>query len=473
MSAHTDISGLALVALAALVCGIVLTRFRQPALVGYILAGIVLGPSALGLVENRGNVAVLAELGVLVLLFLVGMKLSLRAFRAVYKIALMAAGLQIVLSVALTLAFSQLLGWSIELSVLLGFVISLSSTAVAIRMMEEIGELRTDVGQRVVGVLIAQDIAVVPMLLLLGSIGGGEEAVDWQAIPAFIGGIGFLVGLIWFLGRRERWHLPLRSVMLRYPEITPIAALTYCFALAALSGVLGRTAAYGAFIAGLFIGTTTERRHMIRATEPIESILVMMFFLSIGLLIDLSYIWSNIGTVITLLLIVMVGKTALNIGILRLLGEPWPRAFLAGLLLGQIGEFSFVLAGAGIEVSVIDSEGYRLVIAVIALSLMVSPLWFETARRLHRLTQQGISRFDELLVNLYDEEARLVAAQSTRAARGTWLRLRLLQGRAFKRPVKADTPEPRVEPELPAVDGAVAHAPPDAPEPEQQPDKAP
>ncbi len=425
---HTDVSGMAVVALAALVCGIVLTRLRQPAIVGYIMAGIVLGPGALGLVESRGNVAILAELGVLVLLFLIGMKLSLSAFRAIYRIALMAAALQIACSVALTLVFSQVFGWTIELAVLLGFVISLSSTAVAIRMLEEIGELRTEVGQRVVGVLIAQDIAVVPMLLLLGSIGGDE--VDWQAIPAFVGGLAFLVGMIWFLGRRERWRLPFRTVMLRHPEIAPIAALTYCFALAALSGVLGLTAAYGAFIAGLFIGTTTERRHMIRATEPIESILVMVFFLSIGLLIDLRFVWENIITVFVLLLIVLVVKTAINVGILRLLGEPWPRAFLAGLLLSQIGEFSFVLAGAGIEVAVIDAEGYRLAVSVIALSLMVSPLWFETARRLHRLSQQGMSRFDDLLLNLYDEETRRLAEGSRRAARRTRLKARFLGRRA-------------------------------------------
>ena len=424
MPLYSELGELAVVILAALVCGIALTRIKQPAIVGYIFAGIILGPSALGLVEGREGVSILAELGVLMLLFVIGMKLSVRAFRSIYRFALLAASLQIVVSVVVTLALSRLFGWSIELALLLGFVISLSSTAVAIKMLEEIGELRTEVGRRVVGVLIAQDLAVVPMLLLLSGL-AGDEGFDLTTLPAFIGGLGFLALFVWYVGRRERIRLPFRHFILMHAEITPLAALAYCFALAAVAGAIGLTAAYGAFIAGMFIGSTTERRAMIRATEPIQSVLVMVFFLSIGLLIDLPYIWQNIGTVIVLLLLVLLGKSLLNVLILRLLGEPWPRAFLSGVMLGQIGEFSFVLAGAGVSLVVIGTEGHKLIISIIALSLIVSPLWLETARRLQALAHGGLSRFDDLLLNLYDDEARAIAAGSGKAARRGLLILRL------------------------------------------------
>lgn len=435
MPLHSELGELAVVILAALVCGIVLTRIKQPAIVGYIFAGIILGPSALGLVEGREGVAVLAELGVLMLLFVIGMKLSVRAFRSIYRFALLAAALQIVVSVVVTLALSRLFGWSIELALLLGFVISLSSTAVAIKMLEEIGELRTEIGRRVVGVLIAQDLAVVPMLLLLSGL-AGEEGFDLTTLPAFAGGLGFLALFVWYVGRREKIRLPFRHIVLRHAEITPLAALAYCFALAAVAGAIGLTAAYGAFIAGMFVGSTTERRAMIRATEPIQSILVMVFFLSIGLLIDLAYIWENIGTVVVLLVLVLLGKSLLNVLILRLLGEPWPRAFLSGIMLGQVGEFSFVLAGAGVSLAVIGTEGHRLIISIIALSLIVSPLWLETGRRLQTLAHNGLSRFDDLLLNLYDDEARAIAAGSGVAARRGLLMLRLARrpiGRAADR----------------------------------------
>ena len=157
-------------------------------------------------------------------------------------------------------------------------------------------------------------------------------------------------------------------------------------------------------------------REMIRATEPIQGVLAMVFFLSIGLLIDLAYIWENIATVLVLLVFVLLVKSGVNVVILRILGEPWPRAFLAGILLSQVGEFSFVLAGAGVAVAAVGIEGHRLIVAVIALSLMVSPIWLMTARRLQHLTAGGIWRLDDLLLGIYEKEARLFTRGSRLAA---------------------------------------------------------
>ena len=408
---HSELGQLAVVALAALLCGIGFARVKQPAIVGYILAGVLLGPSALGLVENRDWIAMLAELGVLLLLFVIAMKLSLRAFRTIWKVALMAAAMQIAIATVITLALSRLLGWPLELAVLLGFVVSLSSTAVAIKMLEEIGELRSDTGRIVVGILIAQDLAVVPMLLLLNGL-AAEDGLAWSTIPVFLTAIGLLAALVWYLSRREGLHLPFAALARQHREIAPLAALGCCLAMAALSDAIGLTAAFGAFIAGLAIGSTSERRHMIRATEPIQGVLAMVFFLSIGLLIDLAYIWDNFATVFVLLVLVLLVKSAINVTILRLLGEPWPRAFLAGILLSQVGEFSFVLAGAGVAVAAVGVEGHRLIVAVIALSLMVSPLWLMTARRLQKLTAGGIWRLDDLFLGIYEREARLFARLS-------------------------------------------------------------
>ena len=460
---HSELGQLAVVALAALLCGLGFARFKQPAIVGYILAGVILGPSSLGLVENRDWVAMLAELGVLLLLFVIAMKLSLRAFRTIWKVALMAASMQIAIATVITLALSRLFGWPLELALLLGFVVSLSSTAVAIKMLEEIGELRSETGRIVVGVLIAQDLAVVPMLLLLNGM-AAEDGLDWGTIPVFLAAIGLLAALIWYLSRREKLNLPFSALAQRHREIVPLAALGCCLALAAISDFIGLTAAFGAFIAGLAIGSTHERREMIRATEPIQGVLAMVFFLSIGLLIDLAYIWDNFATVLVLLVFVLLVKSGVNVVILRILGEPWPRAFLAGILLSQVGEFSFVLAGAGVAVAAVGIEEHRLIVAVIALSLMVSPIWLMTARRLQRLTAGGIWRLDDLLLGIYGKEARLVVRSSRLAAMasisalkrtraGSWrsggivnrltrLRNRLQTWRARPTPINDDESEP-------------------------------
>ena len=167
MPGQTELTGLAVVAVAALACGILLTRLRQPAIVGYIIAGVLLGPSGLALVEDRSLIAALAELGVLMLLFVIGMELRLRALTRVWRLALIATGLQIAISVGVMMALSRLMGWSGALSILLGFIVAVSSTTVAIKILEDIGQLRSPAGRLAVGVLIAQDLAIVPMMLTL------------------------------------------------------------------------------------------------------------------------------------------------------------------------------------------------------------------------------------------------------------------------------------------------------------------
>ena len=384
MTVHTSLTFIAMVAVVALLCGMALTRLRQPAIVGYIFAGVVLGPSGFGLVEDRAQINVLAELGVLMLLFLIGMEVSLRAFRSVLGVALLGAALQVAVSVGVMLLLSLVLGWPVGLAVLLGFVVAISSTAVAIKILDDIGELRTQVGRSAVGVLIAQDLAVVPMMLVLNAM-ASEAGLGVGSILLMAALMGFLVPFIWYLSRRQRLRLPLSGWAVRDRDLTPLAALAYCFGAATITGLIGLSAAYGAFLAGLLVGSSTDRRAMIRATRPIQSVLLMVFFLSIGLLIDLDYVWRHLGSILVLLIFVTLGKTAMNVGILRLLGEPWPRAFLIGVVLGQIGEFSFVLAALGLSNGLIAAADHRLVVAVIALSLVIGPLWLDVARRLRDL----------------------------------------------------------------------------------------
>ncbi len=415
MPGHVELTGIAVVAVVALVCGILMSRLRQPAIVGYILAGVLLGPSGFALVENREQVTLLAELGVLLLLFLIGMELSLRAFARVWRVALLGAGLQILISVAVMLVLSTVLGWSLNLAVLLGFVVALSSTAVAIKTLEDIGELRTEAGQTAVGVLIAQDLAIVPMLLIIGSM-ASEATFEFLTLVKIALAVGVLVLLTRYLSRRQRVHVPLGRWVVAHVDLAALAALAYCFAAAAITGVLGLTAAYGAFLAGLFIGNSHERAVIHRVIEPVQSILIMVFFLSIGLLIDLGFIWDNLGTVILLLGVVTVLKTAMNVGVLHLLGEPWQRAFLAGVVLGQVGEFSFLLVAAGTAAAILGPDDSFLIVSVIALSLVFSPLWLMTARRIHNLASGPTSALGPLLDEIYGREAHAVADTSSRAA---------------------------------------------------------
>ncbi len=387
MIANPELVSLVVIALAALITGIIFTRFRQPALVGYILTGLFLGPSGAGLIDNRESITFLAELGVLLLLYFVGMELSLRGFRAVWIVATLTACLQIIAAVGIMLLVSRFTGWSTGTAVLFGFVVAVSSTAVAIKMLQDLNILQTQVGQLSVSILIAQDLAIIPMMLITAAMAGEEAQVrDLYKVAL---SIVLLVGIIWFLGRRHKVELPLSSVLVSSIELRPIYGLVICFGAALVTALLGLTAAYGAFLAGLLVGNSSARRTIGRSVQPFQSVLIMVFFLSIGLLIDLRFVWDNIGQVILIVFIVTVVKTGLNIGILTLLREPWPHAFISGVMLAQIGEFSFLLGATGRSLGLISEDEFQLVVTVTAFSLIVSPVWLITARRLLRIALTG------------------------------------------------------------------------------------
>jgi CPA2 family monovalent cation:H+ antiporter-2 len=206
MEDTVQLTGMAFVIVAATLCGVAMTRLRQPAIVGYIIAGVLLGPSGLGFVTDRAQVGALAELGVLMLLYFIGMELSLRSFRITWRIGLFSTLIQIGASLAAMLAVQQYMGWPLGYAVFFGFVVALSSTAVAVKMLDDVGELRTRVGRTAISVLIAQDLAVAPMLLIVGGLSGGE--FQWTVVLKVAVSVGLLIAVTAWFGswlRRTGW----------------------------------------------------------------------------------------------------------------------------------------------------------------------------------------------------------------------------------------------------------------------------
>ncbi|MDE0725971.1 MAG: cation:proton antiporter [Alphaproteobacteria bacterium] len=409
---HTEgLFEIALLAAGALILGLVLQRLRQPAIVGYIVAGVVLGPSGFDLFPNRGPIQTLAELGVLLLLFIIGMELSLRAFRRVLRLAVLGAGAQILLSIGAMLILARVFDRSVETAIVMGFVVALSSTAVAIKLLEDIGELRTAVGRTAIGVLIAQDLAIVPMLLIVDGLAGGTGIPLTGYIKLFAA-VALLAGMIALLTRRSRVGVPFARTLHGNVELAAITAMAYCFGAALISALLGLSPAYGAFLAGLWIGNSTARAPLLAAARPIQSVLLMVFFVSIGLLLDINFIWDNLAEVLSILLVATISKTIMNVAVLRVLREPWPRAWIVGVSIGQIGEFSFVLVAAGVAAGLVLDTAGRIAVSVIALSLMLSPLWLIFNRRLERLVGSNVQTLREYLESLFAPEAGYVATMA-------------------------------------------------------------
>ncbi len=416
MHGDLELTLIALVVLAALGCGLLLERFRQPAILGYIMAGVLLGPSLLGFVENRAIVAELAELGVLMLLFLIGMELNLTSFKSVLFLSVGTVLLQIGVMLAVMGALGYLFNLGVGLTLVLAFSIALSSTAVAVKMLSGIEEAQTATGKITIGVLIAQDLAVVPIILFLRGMGvGGMALIIFFKIAL---SIGILVGLIWYLSRREKLSLPFSKIVSGHEDLMPLAALLFCFGCASLSGLIGLSAPYGAFLGGLIIGNTVQSKLMIETTKPIQAVLMMVFFLSVGLLMDLRYVWDHLFKVFVLLVVITLGKTFLNIFILRLFKKSWQKSFLAGLLLSQMGEFAFLLATIGADSKLIGEDGKSLIISLAAISLAFSPLWLSAARRLHDFATNH-STFQQLLTMTYGTEIKYLG-QTWQGAKTLW-----------------------------------------------------
>jgi CPA2 family monovalent cation:H+ antiporter-2 len=408
MMIESPLTEIAIVVTAALACGILLEKIKQPAILGYIIAGVILGPSVFGFIENREMVSFLAELGVLMLLFVVGMELDLRSFVRIWPVSVGCILLQVVGGLCIAFPLAHLFHWPLNLALLLAFVFALSSTAVAVKILDTIGELKTETGRLTIGVLIAQDLAIVPMILIVRSLQPHHEG-GLFFMSAKIGiAIGLLAVLVWYLSRRERLSLSFLKMAAGHTDLTPLIGLTFCFGAAAIAGLSGLSAAYGAFLAGLVMGNSNKRQAIIERMTPIYSVLMMMFFLSIGLLLDLQFIWKNLAIVVMILIFITLGKTALNISILHLLRQPWTVSFISGLVLAQLGEFSFLLSTVGQEVGVVDAYGNQLIVSLTVLSLMLSPLWMTAAKRLHDLAPKRTATLPYLLALLYGQKISLI-----------------------------------------------------------------
>ncbi|MFN3826440.1 MAG: cation:proton antiporter [Micavibrio sp.] len=398
MEAHAaDLSQIAVVLAAAFAGGSVLKRFGQPVIVGYILVGMILGPSVLGLVKAGGDISFLSELGILLLLFVIGLELDVHRFTEVFRVAALTALLQILAGLSVIGVIGWFLDWEINRIILLSFAVSLSSTAVGLKLLEDMGETDTPMGRMTMGILVAQDLAVIPMLLVISALNeaGTDFLLEIEDVTRIVLAMAFMMALICALGGKDIG--PFKFSKVKIPTLPDsgqnvIVALTMCFTAAALSGSLGLSASYGAFLAGLVIGSTHKKEAYEENIRPIFELLMMIFFLSVGIMLDFGFIMEHALAVIWLLFALLFIKTIFNITILRRIGLSRRHAIMIGATLGQAGEFSFVLAALGLSSAVIYPETHKYIVTIIALSLILTPLWTYVMRRMDLLRRGRLYR---------------------------------------------------------------------------------
>jgi CPA2 family monovalent cation:H+ antiporter-2 len=356
-------------------------RLRQPLIVAYLFAGVLLGPSGLAWWTDLASLERAGELGVLLLLFFAGMELQIPKLIESWRVPVLGTTLQVLSSVGLAFALGAAFDWPAPRSLLLGFVISLSSTAVVLNLLRARSELTTPLGIDVVGVLLAQDILVPFMLVALSLAGPGETDLAEIGLQ-IVGGLG-IVTIVALVTRFDGGPLVTLFERLRGDrEIEVFAALAVCLGVSLATSALHLSAALGAFVGGVIASESSQSEWMHQHLEPFRTLLLALFFVSVGALVDLEFLAQQAPAVGLLTVGALVTNTLLNGGILRLLGRTWTEALVGGALLSQLGEFGFVLAAVGKQGHLITSFGYQLTVATIACTLVASSLWITAVERL-------------------------------------------------------------------------------------------
>lgn len=384
----------------ALVLGGLCEHFKQSPLLGYLLAGTFLGPNAFDLLPSHEAVESIAELGVALLLFTIGLEFSWRKLRAIGMVALGGGSLQVIVTGAVTCAVCLLLGMSVPAAVACGAMITLSSTAAVVRLLARRAELDAVHGRDAVGILLVQDIAVVPLMLIIAVLSGppGSVNIGWEIVRA-IGIAVLLVGSFRLFLNRILPHLLSAQAAARNRDIPILLAISVAIGAAWVSHAVGFSHVLGAFIAGMLLAESPYATQIRADVVPLRTLFVTLFFSSIGMLSNPRWVADNWVLLLAVVTTVVVGKSIITAGIVRLFRCPLGQSLATGLVLAQVGEFSLVVATLAREGSLIGVHEFNLIVATLVTTLFLTPYLVSFAPRLatavgKRSTRCRIAEYD-------------------------------------------------------------------------------
>ena len=355
-------------------------RAKVPPIVGFLITGVICGPYGFGLIADTAQVESMAEIGVVLLLFTVGIEFSLDQLSRLRNFLLVGGGLQVVLTTGVTYALARLLGETPRISMFFGMLVALSSTAIVLRLLADRGEIDSPHGQATLGILIFQDLCVVPMVLLTPFLTGGGTGVGgalWIIAKAVLFVGGAVVAARWVVPRMLHY-----VVGTRRREVFLLAIILLCLGTAWASARAGLSLALGAFIAGLLVSESEYSHQALGEILPLREVFNSLFFVSIGMLFDVRTVIANPWLVLGAIGVVLVVKSLITTSVAVALGQSLRIAVLVGLALAQIGEFSFVLSKVGLSTGLLDHQHYQLFLAVAVGTMTLVPALLALAPRI-------------------------------------------------------------------------------------------
>jgi CPA2 family monovalent cation:H+ antiporter-2 len=376
-----------IILLAAVVCLWLAQRLKLASVLGYLVAGIVIGPTALGLITDVEAMRPLAELGVVFLLFTVGLELPIERIRVIRPAMFGLSAAQIVLTAAVITAIAWAAGGSIDIALVAAGALSLSSTAIVLQLLTERRELTSRNGRSALTVLLSQDLAVGPLLVIVVALGQKTESLPMVLGLAGLKAVAALI-VILVVGRLILRPLFRPVAATRDPEIFAALTLLVVLCTGLATQMAGLSMAFGAFLTGMLLAETTYRHQVAAVILPFRGLLLGLFFIIVGVSIDLDLAWAEAPTVAGLLALLLVGKALLLIGLGLVFRLPLSQALYLGILLCQGGEFAFVLLGAGIVEGVLPRPLGQMLALIVILSMILTPLLAIAARRVLQWTER-------------------------------------------------------------------------------------
>jgi len=366
------------------VVNLIFTKIKVPTIVGYLLTGIVAGPHLLGLIKAEHQIELMAEIGIILLLFSIGMEFSLKHLMRIRRVVFLGGFLQVILTTGGFLFASHLYQMNWKSGLFVGIIAALSSSALVLKVLQERSEVTSNYGRTVVGILIFQDILLVPLLLFTNLLGAESTNLGHEVVL-----LGLKAGLIIaFVYVGNKWLLPwlLHIIALtKNQELFMMSILVICLGIAFLTSSLGMSLAFGAFLAGLMISDSEYSHNAFGNLVTFKDTFTSFFFVSIGMLLDLNFVFDN-GLIIFLsVILVLIVKTIVAGGVGFLLGHTFKGTVMIGLALSQVGEFSFVLAKLGVSNHIISSFFYHLFLSVAVITMAISPFIIQLAPRFANL----------------------------------------------------------------------------------------
>lgn len=373
------LSSLVVMLLTILLLSVVMKKFNQPYFVAYISAGIILGPHAFKVFTDTQTIAIIGELGLITQMYFIGTKLEIKSFTNNIKKPLVGIIAQLTFSFLFITVIGFFYSWTANEILLFTFIISLSSSAIILEYLEKNEELKQPLGMLTSGILLLQDLLLVPMLLVINFL--GEKKLSFYTIVSLILSTIIISWVLREIILKRKIQFPFPASLKNDHELQVFVGLLFCFGFAWTTQLINLSAAIGALIAGIFISQSNSMQWLDRHLMPFRIFFLSIFFLSIGLQINVDFLLSHMRLVLLIVTAILIINSVINALVFRVLNESWRNSIYAGALLSQIGEFSMVLCMVAKNQQMVSNFWYQLTLAVVTATMLLTAIWINIIRR--------------------------------------------------------------------------------------------